>query len=127
MRWERLEPDRLAVDPWIPRSREIGTAGCEQQQRAGDVTGDALEQLEEWPFRPVDVLDQDDHGLLGRELGQKADPRRVQPVACSQRMEIACDVESEREAEDLARAEPPAELLRRIAFENREVLLQYFA
>ena len=54
----------------------------------------------------MQVLDEQHDRPLGRELRQELDPRLVQAVAGLERMQIAGDVEPEREAEDLAAAEP---------------------
>jgi hypothetical protein len=60
-----------------------------------------LEQVQELGLRPVDVLDKHHHGPLGDELGQELGPCVLEAIARSERVQIAGDVETEREAENL--------------------------
>jgi hypothetical protein len=75
----------------------------------------------------VEVLDEHDCRPLGNQLFDELDPAGVQPVAHSERMEIACDVESKREAENLALPEPRKQGLGQIALEDPEMLFQNLA
>ena len=121
---QRLEPDRLAVDACVPPPREIGPACRQQQKRPGYVARKPLDQVEQGRLCPMHVLDQDDDPPFSRELREEGGPGGVQAVPSREWMEVARDVEAQRQPQDLALAEPAARLLRRIAFEDRKVLLQ---
>ena len=56
-----------------------------------------LEQVEQLVIGPVDVLDQEHGRLLSRGRRQKRRPRVLEAIAHGERMEAACDVESERQ------------------------------
>src|SRR5262249_35261640 len=98
--------------------------GNKQQERSPNVACDALEQIEQSVFGPVEVLDQHDGRLLGRELAEQRDPGGVKAVACRQRMKVARDVEPEGEPEQIAAGESRPHLLGRVALEDAELLLQ---
>jgi hypothetical protein len=75
----------------------------------------------------VHVLDQHDNRLFRCELGQESRPGRVQAVARRERMEIAGDVEPEREPENLASTEPAADVVGPIGFTDLDLVLQDLA
>jgi hypothetical protein len=103
---------------------EVGPRGRKQQQRCGDVTRQPFDQLQQRRFGPVHVLDEQDDWTVARLFRQEVDPRGVEPVPRGEWMEVACDVEAEREAEDLAVAEPSPGRLRWVALEDSEMLFQ---
>ena len=75
----------------------------------------------------MEALDQQDDGAFRRELGEERDPRLVQPVTRRERVEIAGEVEAEREPEQLALAESSQDDVRRVAVEDAEVFLEDFS
>ena len=75
----------------------------------------------------MQVLEQHDGRPLGDELLEEGDPRLVEPVAGGERMQVARDVEAEREAEDLAVPEQLADALGRIVLADGQVLLDHLA
>ncbi len=105
---QRLEPDERGVAAPPPqagrRSSSSGRAVPSSSSGPSDLAQDALEQVEQRLLGPVKILEQDDGRLLGDELGEELDPRLVQPLARRERVEVAGDVEAEREPEDLARS-----------------------
>ena len=86
-----------------------------------------LEQVEERVLGPVQVLDEHDDGPLGAQLLQQVDPRLLEPVARRERVQVARDVEAERQAEDLAPGELRADAIGLVALEDPEVLLEDLA
>lgn len=72
----------------------------------------------------MEVLDEHDHGALGRELGEKVDPLGVQALAGGQRMEVGRDGDPEREPEDLALAQAAAHGLGRLGLHEAELLAE---
>ena len=71
VRRERIEPDRLAVHaaaPAGPASHEVGACSRQQQQRAGRVPTNPLDQIEQGLLGPMRVLDQQDERTFGRQL-----------------------------------------------------------
>ncbi len=81
-----------------------------------------LEQVEERVVSPVQVFDQHDRGSIGHELLEEPNPRLMQPVAGSQRVEVRRRLQPERHAQNLVLAEPAPHGLGRIALEQAEVL-----
>ena len=70
------------------------------------------------------VLDQHHERPLRNEVGQEPNPSGMQPVAGSQRVKVARDVEAERQPEDLVLAESRTHVVGRVALEDAEVLFQ---
>ena len=103
-------------------SRNSGRAGRDEEDRRVHLAQHALQQLDERLLGPVDILDEQDERLLGRELGDEVEPRVVQAVARLDRVQLARDVEAESEPEDGAFAEHAEDSLRRVAVEQAEVL-----
>jgi hypothetical protein len=64
------------------------------------VAEEPLEQVEQRLVGPVEVFEQDDRRALARQLAEEVHPCLVQAVARRERMQVAGDVEAEREAED---------------------------
>ena len=57
--------------PSRPELEELGSGGAEEEDRhALTPVEDGLEEVEQGRLRPMDVLDQDDQGLLGRQQGE---------------------------------------------------------
>ena len=106
---------------------ELRAGRAHEEQRPADVARGSLEQVEERLLRPVQVLDEDDDRALAGEVAQELDPGLLEPVAGRQRVEIAGDVEPEREPEDLAVAESRALGVRVVALEDAEVLAEDLA
>jgi hypothetical protein len=75
----------------------------------------------------VQVLDEDDDRLLPHEILEELDPRLVQALARREGVQVAGDVEAERQAEHSARVEEAERRLGRIAFEQPQVLLQHLS
>jgi hypothetical protein len=77
-----------------------------------------LQQIEEGILGPVEILDQ--HG--GRtglcELIEQRDPGILEAIAGSKRVQVACDVQSERQPQDLTLAESVQDYLRRVPVED---------
>src|SRR5947199_2443724 len=124
---ERLEPDPLARHTpsppgWAP-VEELRTRGYEQQDRRVNFEQRALEQLEEWLLRPVDILNQDGERLQGGDLSDELDPGVVEAVPRLDWMEPVRDVEAERERKDLPLAEQREHALGTVAVQDAEVLL----
>jgi hypothetical protein len=123
---KRLEPHSLAVAtaaaPGGPAANELRPCCSEQEQRTADILQPRLEKVEERLFSPVQVLHQHDGGLIGQELLEKVDPRLAHPVACSQGVQVRRRLEPERQAQDLAAAEPAPHGLGWIALQQTEVL-----
>ncbi len=65
--------------------------------------------------------------MIGRELLDETDGRRVKPLPRVERMELGSDIEPESEPEDLAPLETCADLLRRSSFAEREVFAHHLA
>lgn len=129
-RSERLEPDVRSVPPPVPcrpAPDELGTRRREEEQRPLDGADDPVQQVEEGPLRPVEVLDEQDQGSLGRELLEELDPGLLMALARGQGMQISGDVQSEREGKNLPRAESAQDRLSRVALEDSEVLFEHLA
>src|SRR5439155_9260695 len=86
-----------------------------------------LEELEQRLLGPVQVLEEQDCRPVADELVEERNPRVLEAVARDERMGVAGHVESEREGEDLAPAEPLERGLRRVALEQAEMLPQDLA
>jgi len=86
-----------------------------------------LDQFEQSVIRPVQIFDQDDGGLLGHELFEERNPGLAQTVACSKWVKVCRRLEAERQAENLALAESTTDGLRRVTFEQSEMLANDFA
>ena len=86
-----------------------------------------LEEIEQIRLCPVDVLDDEDDRGAGRELLDKGHGGRMKPLARVEGMKLGCDVESEREPEDLAALETRGDLGSRNTFPECEVLAHHFA
>jgi hypothetical protein len=71
----------------------------------------------------VDVLDQHDERLLGRDLVDQLDPRAVKAVPRLDRVDVARDVEAERERQDPPLAEHREDPVWIVAVQDAEVLL----
>jgi hypothetical protein len=75
----------------------------------------------------VNVLDQQNCGPLGDEVGQELGPGVLEAIAGGKRVQIAGDVQTEREPKNLPGAEPVERHLWRIAFQEAQVLSQHLA
>ena len=60
----------------------------------------------------MDVLDDKDDRGAGRELLDKCHGSRMKPLARVERVKLGCDVEPEREREDLAPVETGDDFMR---------------
>ena len=75
----------------------------------------------------MEILDQHDQRSFGGEFPEQLDPGLFEALASGQRMEIFGDVEAEREGENLPVAQPANKAFRRVALENRKLLLEHLA
>src|ERR671930_1730000 len=128
---ERLEPEKRGVAPSpAPRRsavEQLGSRRADQEQRPVHVAYEALDQIEQIVFGPVEVLDQDDSGSFADEDAEKIDPCLLERVTRGERVELRGGVEAERQPENLSRAEALPHGLRRIALADPKVLLEPFS
>ena len=82
------------------------------------VADQAVEQIQQVGLGPMDVLDEDDRRLIGRELLQELGASPLKTIARRERMKAARGLETERQAQNLALAEAATHRLRRIALEE---------
>ena len=101
---------------------ELRPCGSEQQHRTADVVQRIFEELEEYVLGPVQILDQQDGRLLGRELVEERDPRQAQPLARVERVDVRGCFQPERHPEDGVLPEPAPHGLRGIALGQAEML-----
>ena len=65
---ERGERDRVDLGPVRARLEQLGPGQAQHEdRRIGDVGGEVLDQVEQRRLGPVDVVEDDDQRLLGRE------------------------------------------------------------
>jgi len=77
-----------------------------------------LQQIEEGILGPVEILDEDGGGTVRCELLEQRDPGVLEAIAGSKRVQVACDVQPERQPQDLTVAESGENALRRIPVED---------
>ena len=83
-----------------------------------------LQQIEERILGPVEILHQDGRRTSRRQLFEQRDPGVLEAIAGSKRVQVGCDVEPERQPQDLTIAESGEDALTRIPVEDAELLLE---
>src|SRR5439155_25492781 len=127
---ERLQLEQhtaCARTPARSALEQFGSRGRDHEQRPSNAAEYVLEQVQKLGLRPMDVLDEHDRGPLTDDLGQELCPGVLEAVARGERVQVAGDVEAEREAENLPGAESVEREFGRVAFEEAQVLLQHLA
>ncbi len=118
---EALQRQRL-------RRRERGPVGAhrpEQEHRARRVGQHALEHLDQGPGAPVQILDDHHRRAPLAELRDQLDPSVLELEKRGPRVEVAGDVEAERQAEDLAAGEPLQGVFGRVLLPQAELRPQH--
>ena len=93
--------------PGRPPRRQLGPRRAEEEQRAGGVVGDVLEQLEHRRVGPVDVLDEHDGRRGRRERREERAPGEVRLGAHLLRAALRDDRRREADARGETRASSP--------------------
>ena len=83
-----------------------------------------LEQIEEGILGPVEILHEDGGETSRRELLEQRDPGILEVVAGREWVQVARDIQPERQPQDLAVAEAGENVLRRIPLQDAELLLE---
>ena len=110
--------------PRRPRREQLGTRGRDHEERLRDLFDQALDEIEQRLVRPVEVLQEEDDGALGRHLRQECDPGGVQVLPSRERVELSGDVQAERQAEDLLAREASQDALRRVCLQQPQLLAE---
>ena len=103
----------------------LGPHGREHEDRALRVREHALEHLDQRFGGPVQILDGQHRRSPRAELRDQLHPLVLQPQKRRPRLEIAGDVETERQAEDLAAGEPLQHVFGRVLLAQAEFLSQH--
>ncbi len=118
---EALEAHHLGRGQRSP----LGPRRCEQEHRALRIREDALEHLDQRRSGPVQILDDHHRRAVRAQLRDQSHPLVLQLQERRPRVEIAGDVETECEAEDLAAGEPLQEVVGRVLLAQAELLSQH--
>jgi len=86
-----------------------------------------LQQIEEGILGPVEILDEDGGGTGRCELLEQRHPGVLEAIAGSKRVQVACDVQPERQPQNFTVAESGENALRRIPVEDAQLLLEDLA
>src|SRR2546427_6928371 len=126
---QRLEYERLSTKTAEARSaiQQLGPRRHQHEQWAVNTLKQVLQQIEERILGPVEILDEDGGGTGRCELLEQRDPGVLEAIAGSKRVQVACDVQPERQPQDLTVAESGEDALRRIPVEDAKLLLEDLA
>src|SRR5581483_11981188 len=94
-----------------PRAEQLGSRRGEHEQRCVRLRDEARDEVEQGVLRPVDVLDGYDERPAPGHAVDEREPSLLELLADGERMQVAGDVEPEREPEDSVRAELADDLI----------------
>src|SRR5262249_61546063 len=107
--------------------QQLGPRRHQREEWAVNTLKQVLQQIEEGILGPVEILDQNGGRTGPCELLEQRDPGVLEAIAGSKRVQIACDVQPERQPQDLTVAETVQDALRRVPVEDAYLLLEDLA
>lgn len=83
----------MTFPPTRPPLAQLRPGGRYQEQRPLDSLEQPFEEVEQGLLGPVQIFDEHDCRLIGRELGQELGPGVLEAITGDKGMELACYVE----------------------------------